>query len=212
MQTTNNDSEAGDFSYLRNREPDFFYRAAQRSWFDRKTESDEEYLIASFASELTNVLSDESLQLLGESGMYPLAKSLYEDISPSELEEAFERAVEADAGDAPRIQVLNRIAYQLAIFIEPEQIEAALEDRLSADSSIFDNFDEDTKEQLVKATHEHARTRLDDMSLIRDGWLTIHNARIHHQDDFLSQQNDITTSERSAVEREKDTVTIRAPT
>jgi hypothetical protein len=163
-------SDAGERSeHLRKKSPRVLYNAAQRSWYDRQIDTRREFLQACIAAELTEVLSDEMLQLLGEGDLYPLAVKLSRRFNDSEVDEAMKRAHrELSNSGEQTLSSQIEVAAKWLVRNRLLQVKTAVADYYCNVDGTFAEFDAETAAELRDQRQSEREAELSDVQILRD--------------------------------------------
>lgn len=162
-------SGAGRGEYLRNKSPRVLYNAAQRSWYDRQIETPREFLQASLATAVTEVLSDEMLQLLGEGDLYPLAVQFYQGLTEEEIDEAMRRVRhQTPASEGQTFESQTEAAAERLVRERLQQVKTVISDYYCEVDGTFEEFDPDTATELRERRRAQREAQLDEIQILRD--------------------------------------------
>ncbi|QLH83825.1 hypothetical protein [Halosimplex pelagicum] len=150
---------------LRRKNPRVLYNAAQRSWYDRQIDTLRELFQACVAAELTEVLSDEMLQLLGEDELCPLAVRFCQGLSDHTMREAMRRARHNPASSKEQAM---RAGAETLVRERLSQVRTVVTNYYCDVDGIFDEFDAETAAELREQRQSDREAELTDVQILRD--------------------------------------------
>ncbi|MFC3957651.1 hypothetical protein [Halovivax cerinus] len=128
-----------------------------------------EFLQACIAAELTEVLSDEMLQLLGEGELYPLAVRFSQVLSDNEVDEEMRRA-RRDLSNVGERAVLSQIEATAEGLVRDRlsQVKTVVTNYYCDVKSSFDQFDAETAAELRDQRQSECKAELAEVQILRD--------------------------------------------
>lgn len=192
---SSNAGERGE--YLREKSPRVLYNAAQRSWYDRHIDTPREFLQACIAAELTEVLSDEMLHLLGEGELYPLAVRFSQKLSDDEVDEAMSQARRnlSNSGE-PTVSLQIEAAAEWLVRNRLAQVKTVVTNYYCDVDGTFDEFDAATAAELREQRRSECEAELAEFQILRDR--------------FERRASDLVVTVSSGSERSSSTATTIA--